>query len=127
MAGADILALSRGACVFGLWFTNVVFTILELTCPELSCRGFVDLAFFATLAFFEAFLLAFFAAFFGADFFAAFFTGLRLFLGPLLSAARFFATAFLAETAREDLRAFFAFFLEAFLAVATTNSFMDQT
>jgi hypothetical protein len=46
----------------------------------------------------------------------------------LVFAARFFATAFLAVAARDDLRTFFAFFLEAFfLAVATTNSFMDQT
>ena len=36
--------------------------------------------------------------------------------------------AFLAAAARDGLRTFFAFFLEVFfLAVATTNSFMDQT
>src|SRR5690242_5025226 len=90
-----------------------------------------SLAAFVT-AFFASFLTDFFAVvpagFFVA--FLAFFTTLpRLaaaFLAAPFLAARFFA-AFLAVRAGGDLRAFFAFFFEAFFAAfATTNSFSTQ-
>jgi hypothetical protein len=77
--------------------------------------------------FFAAFLTDFLAAFLAAGFLATFFVTFFAFLTTrLLFLARFFDAA-LADRARGGLRAFFAFFPEVFLGVATTNSFMAQT
>jgi hypothetical protein len=84
---------------------------------------FFDIVFFAD--FFGDFLAAFFAADFLTAFFAVFFTAfLAAFFGALRAffTTRFLAAAFLEARAGEDLRAFSAFFfLEIFLAFATTN------
>jgi hypothetical protein len=84
---------------------------------------------FLAAAFFEGALEDFLAAFFAIDFFAAFFPAfftlfLAAFFGafPAFFAVRFFVAAFLVARAGEVLRAFLAlFFLEVFLAFATTN------
>jgi hypothetical protein len=125
-------AFGRGVAAFGRFGADGGFAAATISLGVFSSAflgavaRFCDIVFFADFfeGFFEGFLAACFAVDFFAAFFAVFFTDfLATFFGALSDffTTRFLAAAFLATRAGEDFRALAFFFLEVFLAFATTN------